>query len=65
MIIDKTDYEYVILSLIPETNLRIPKFYAQAWVQKQSQDFDNHHSSLRLKLSTKLHPESESESEIC
>ena len=41
----KKDYNYVILSIIPEQGTyQSPEFYAQAWVQKQSQDFDNHYS---------------------
>ena len=45
----KKDYEYVIVSIFlskVQTNLRIPEFYAQAWVQKQSQNSfaQNHYS---------------------
>ena len=43
----KKDYDYVILSIFlskVQTNPMIPEIYAQAWLRKQSQDFDTHHS---------------------
>ena len=49
-----------------QTNLKIPEFYVEAWVLKQSNDFDNHHSWVwDWNRAQNLHPESEPESEIC
>ena len=63
VIIEKKDYEHIVLSIIPEQATPISAFGFLSFMLRS--EYENNliifiiSLSLRLKLSTKLHPESE------